>query len=136
MRWSAQSSRKIFLKEFFDSAETSGYFSKTMKISFPFFSPREIDVWDSPLSLISFARFLEAWRALTLRNSLPLLRRSSSSTTVIGITTLCSSKLNIAFGSWIRTLVSRTKVLMFFFGLAIISRNFTYFLLTFHFTTG
>ena len=111
MRWSAQSSMKIFLKEFFASAETSGYFSKTKKIRFPFLSPKGIEVGELSLpSLISLVRFREAWRALTLRDSLPLLRRSSSSTTVIGITTSCSSKLNIAFGSWISTLVSRTKV--------------------------
>lgn len=49
-----------------------------------------------------------AWRHSAAMVCFPVFSLSSSSSTVIGIATRCSWKFNRAFGSWIRTLVSRT----------------------------
>src|SRR6266566_723042 len=49
------------------------------------------------------------WRTLRATSDMPTLARSSSSSTTIGSTTSCSWKRSTAVGSWIRTLVSRTK---------------------------
>ncbi|MNF91311.1 hypothetical protein D3C84_739080 [compost metagenome] len=49
-----------------------------------------------------------AWRHSAAMVCFPVLSLSSSSSTVIGMATWCSSKLSNAFGSWISTLVSST----------------------------
>ena len=66
---------------------------------------RTWDIWTHSYLILGF---LETWRALRDVSEVPFLAASSSSSTVIGMNTSCSSNRNNAVGSCMSTLVSRT----------------------------
>src|SRR5579871_742682 len=79
----------------------------------PFFAvgslrPRSISSLAAPC--ISSSRNRLTWRTLRADSERPFLPASSSSSTIIGMYTSCSSKRKIAVGSCIRTFVSSTKI--------------------------
>jgi len=71
-------------------------------------SLRPVSIWSAPLTSISSLKKRLTWRALRATSDEPFLAWSSSSSTVIGTNTSCSSKRNSEVGSCMSTLVSRT----------------------------